>query len=324
MIERKFIAEKMREREVEEYIATEIGRDKYSFLQIKRTPLGEKITIYTSKPGFIVGRKGETIKKMTLILKTKFGMENPQVEVAEFERPEQDAKSMADYIAGSLERFGSNRFKSVGYRVLQRIMDAGAMGAEIVISGRGVPSSRAKHWRFYAGYLKKSGDIAETQVRKAVTSANLKSGTVGIKVSIMPADVLLPDRIIFPTAEEKKEEPVEEVKEEDKKAEEAVEVLKENAEKPKKKAPAKKGDKKPRKKPEHKKAEKKTEEKKEAVKEEKKEEKKEAVKEEESKPEEKPKEEKKEEHKKAEKKEDKEEPKQEDKKEQAPLEEKKE
>lgn len=262
MIERKFIAEKIREREVEEYIATEIGRDKYSFLQIKRTPLGEKITIYTSKPGFIVGRKGETIKKMTYVLKNKFGMDNPQVEVAEFERPEQDAKSMADYIAGSLERFGANRFKSVGYRILQKIMDAGAMGAEIVISGRGVPSSRAKSWRFYAGYLKKSGDIAESQVKKAITCANLKSGTVGIKVSIMPADVHLPDRIIFTTgteakAEEKKEEkPAEEAK-----AEEAVEALKKTE---KKKAPAKKGEKKPKKAPKRK--EEKKEEPKEEVK----------------------------------------------------------
>ncbi|MFA5887433.1 MAG: 30S ribosomal protein S3 [Candidatus Nanoarchaeia archaeon] len=234
MIERKFVAEKMRELEVEEYIAKEIGSDKYSFLQIKRTPLGEKITIYTSRPGFIVGKKGETIKKMTYVLKNKFKMENPQIEVAEFDNPNLDAKSMADFIAGSLERFGANRFKSVGYKVLQRIMDAGAMGAEIKISGRGVPSSRAKSWRFYAGYLKKSGDISESQVLKAITSANLKSGTVGVKVSIMPSTIQLPDKIIFTSTIEKKEETKEEAPKEDKleeaKAEEAVEVLKEKKE----------------------------------------------------------------------------------------------
>jgi small subunit ribosomal protein S3 len=290
MIERKFVAEKMRELEVEEYIAKEIGSDKYSFLQIKRTPLGEKITIYTSRPGFIVGKKGETIKKMTYVLKNKFKMENPQIEVAEFDNPNLDAKSMADFIAGSLERFGANRFKSVGYKVLQRIMDAGAMGAEIKISGRGVPSSRAKSWRFYAGYLKKSGDISESQVLKAITSANLKSGTVGVKVSIMPSTIQLPDKIIFTTVAEKTEEVKEESAKEDKaeeaKAEEAVEVLKE-----KKKAPKKKSESKPKssersegrlgtpvtKKP---KAEKKKEEKKAEVKEESAEEKKEEVKEE--------------------------------------------
>lgn len=278
MIERKFIAEKMKELEVEEYIAQEIGKDKYSFLQIKRTPLGDKVTIYTSKPGFIVGKKGETIKKMTHVLKEKFKMDNPQVEVAEFDRAECDAKSMADYIAGSLERFGSNRFKSIGYKVLQRIMDAGALGAEIKISGRGVPSSRAKSWRFYAGLLKKSGDISESKVLKAITSANLKSGSVGIKVSIMPGDTVLPDKIIFTTVEKKEEtaEAPKEEKAEDEKAKEAVDALKEEAKKEKKKAPAKKkeGEKKQEKKQEPKKKEKKEE-----VKEEKAEEKKEENKE---------------------------------------------
>ena len=247
----------MRELEVEEYIAKEIGSDKYSFLQIKRTPLGEKITIYTSRPGFIVGKKGETIKKMTYVLKNKFKMENPQIEVAEFDNPNLDAKSMADFIAGSLERFGANRFKSVGYKVLQRIMDAGAMGAEIKISGRGVPSSRAKSWRFPAGYLKKSGDISDSQVLRAITSANLKSGTVGIKVSIMPPNTILPDKVIFISAVEKKEETKEEAPKEDKaeeaKAEEAVEVLKEKKEKKKESKPKKKeGEKKPAKKKEEK------------------------------------------------------------------------
>ncbi|MDI6737084.1 MAG: 30S ribosomal protein S3 [Nanoarchaeota archaeon] len=269
MIERKFVAEKMKELEVEEYIAQEIGKDKYSYLQIKRTPLGEKITIYTSKPGFIVGKKGETIKKMTHVLKSKFKMENPQVEVAEFDNPDLDAKSVADYVAGSLERFGANRFKSIGYRCLQRIMDSGALGAEIRISGRGVPSSRAKSWRFYAGYLKKSGDIAVSQVLKAITSANLKSGSVGIKVSIMPKDVVLPDRIIFTTAAEKagekKEEAPKEEKAEDAKAGEAVETLKEEAKKEKKsKHKKKEGEKKKQEKKEKLKKEEKEEEKKES------------------------------------------------------------
>ncbi|HII15289.1 MAG TPA: 30S ribosomal protein S3 [Nanoarchaeota archaeon] len=264
MIERKFVAEKMKELEVEEYIAREIGKDKYSFLLIKKTPLGEKITIYTSKPGFIVGKRGETIKKMTEVLKHSFHMDNPQVEVAEFDNPDQEAKSVADYIAGSLERFGSNRFKSVGYKALQRIMDAGALGAEIKISGRGVPSSRAKSWRFYAGLLKKAGDISDSKVRKAITSANLKSGTIGIKVSIMPSDVELPDKITFITAVEdkKEEEPVKEATAEEKQAEEkAEEAVKEiKKEKKPKKKPAEKKEKQAKPKKEESKEEKKAEE----------------------------------------------------------------
>jgi len=255
MIERKFVGEKLKILQVEAFIAREIGKDKYSFLDIKKTPLGEKIIIYTAKPGLVVGKKGETIKNLTQILKSRFKMENPQIEVAEVPKPELDAQSMAEYIVGTLERFGPKRFKSIGYRALQRIIDAGAIGAEIVISGRGVPSSRAKSWRFYEGYLKKSGDVAETLVSKGIAMANLKSGTVGIKVRIMPPGIELPDAIEI----HKKEIPIQEevvVKETTEevikeKPKEKKKSAKKKEEKPKKETKAKKpkAEKKPKEKP---------------------------------------------------------------------------
>lgn len=195
MIERKFVAEKIRDFMVQSYMHENLGSGRYSSISIKKTPLGEKVVIYTAKPGLIVGKKGETIKNLTRILKAKFKMENPQIEVSEIENPDLDAQTMAEYIINVMERFGPKRFKSVGYKVLQRIIDAGALGAEIIISGRGLPGSRAKSWRFYAGYLKKSGDVSVSQVKHGFNVANLKSGTIGIKVSLSPPDIDLPDRV---------------------------------------------------------------------------------------------------------------------------------
>jgi len=134
MIERKFVAEKMKEFLVHSYFLKEMGAGKFSSFEIKRTPLGDKIVIYTARPGLIVGKKGENIKKLTKVLKSKFKMENPQIEVAEITNPNLDAQTMAEQIVNVLERFGPKRFKSVGYKTLQRIIDAGAVGAEIVIS----------------------------------------------------------------------------------------------------------------------------------------------------------------------------------------------
>jgi ribosomal protein S3 len=74
------------------------------------------------------------------------------------------------------------------------IMSAGARGVEILISGK-VPSSRAKTWRFYMGYLKKSGDIAVSGVNTAYASAKLKTGIIGVQVRIMPSTTKLPDDI---------------------------------------------------------------------------------------------------------------------------------
>lgn len=229
MIERQFVSQKMKEYQIQEFIESELGKTGgYSHTEIKRTPLGEKIIIYTSRPGLVVGRKGENINRLTNVLKKRFKMENPQIEIGEVEDGFLDAQFMADKIASTLERFGSKRFKSIGYKNLQGIIDTGAMGAEIVLSGK-IPSSRARSWRFSAGYLKKSGDIAENKVKKALATANLKSGVVGIKVSIMTPDIELPDKL----RSMDKEIQMEEIKEEEKPKEEKAEEKTGEKEKPK-------------------------------------------------------------------------------------------
>lgn len=210
MIERKFVFDKLREHQVQEYIAETLAKAGHSRIEIKRTPLGEKIIIYTTRPGLIVGRKGENIKRLTVVLKKKFKMENPQIEIGEVENPLIDAGSVADQIVYTFEKFGIRRFKFTGYNTLQKILGAGALGAEIVISGK-VPGARAKSWRFSAGYLKKSGDIAENYLSKAVVVAHLKTGSIGVKVTILPPDVRLPDDIKIREEEKGPEIKIEEI-----------------------------------------------------------------------------------------------------------------
>lgn len=206
MIERKFTNQKIRELQVKSYITSQLTRMGCSKIEIKRTPVGERIIVYTSRPGMIVGRRGENINRLTSILKNKFKMENPQIEVGEIENPNLDPYSVADKITYTLEKFGPKRFKFIGYDSLSNIMKSGAIGAEIIIGGAGVPGARAKSWRFSAGYLKKSGDVADSKVLKAQAVAKLRRATVGIKVSIMPPDIKLPDKLIIKKPEIKVEE----------------------------------------------------------------------------------------------------------------------
>ena len=184
MIERQIVAQKLKEYAIKEQIFAYLGRLSCSHIKMQRTPLGERITVYTSKPGLIVGKKGANIKNLTQLLKTKFKLENPEIEVGEIKNPELDASTIAKNIVNSIIRFGPKRFKAIAYNVLDNTLKAGAKGIEVVISGRGLPGERAKSWRFTAGYLKKSGDIAENYTDKAMESANLKSGTIGVKVWI--------------------------------------------------------------------------------------------------------------------------------------------
>lgn len=194
MIERKFIAQKIKENQIEEFVSDNLKNVGHSRTRMQLTPLGEKIVIYASRPGLVVGRSGQNIKQLTKTLKKKFNLENPQIEISEVENVNLDANIVAERIADSLERFGTTKFKGVGHKIMTDVLGAGALGIEIVMSGK-IPSARAKSWRFYSGYLKKCGDIVLTGVRKAYATASLKTGVVGIKVSIMPPDIQLPDKI---------------------------------------------------------------------------------------------------------------------------------
>ena len=215
MIERQIVAQKIKEKEIEEFVFSYFGKISCSHIMMQRTPLGEKISVYTSRPGLIVGKKGANIKKITDLLKTKFNMENPQLEVVEITNPFIDAASVARSLISGFDRFGPKRFKAMAYRALSDALKAGARGIEIVIGGRGVPGERAKSWRFSAGYLKKSGDISANYVDRSYESCNLRSGTIGIKVSILHSEVILPDEVKIKIQEKKPEEKkIEEVKEE--------------------------------------------------------------------------------------------------------------
>jgi len=194
MIEREFVAQKTKEYYIKKYIEGKLNKVGISEIKLKKIPLGEKIIIYTNRPSLIVGSKGANIKDLTKILKRDFKLENPQVEINEIKDIFLDANIVAERIADSLERFGSARFKGVGHKMMANVINSGALGVEIIISGK-IPGARAKNWRFYQGYLKKCGDIAVVGVKKAQKNALLKSGIIGIKVAIMPPDVKLPDNI---------------------------------------------------------------------------------------------------------------------------------
>jgi small subunit ribosomal protein S3 len=193
MEERKFINLKKEEFGIKEHIKRNLGKGKISRLDIEYTPVGEKIIILTNKPGFVIGKRGEKIEELTQVLKTKFKLENPHIEINEIKNPLFDAQLVADEITMALERMGNLKFKVIAYRKLQEIMNAGALGCELRISGK-LPGDRAKSWRFAQGYLKKAGE-SRKEVNRAQAVALTKSGIIGIKVAIMPKDAIIYDAI---------------------------------------------------------------------------------------------------------------------------------
>lgn len=198
MDEKKFIGFKKEELGVKEYIKSALGKGRISSVQIEYTPVGEKIVIATNRPGLVIGRKGEKIDELTTFLKKNFHLDNPHIEIKDITEPRLDAQLVADDVALALERKGSIKFKIVAYKVLQDIMNAGALGAELVLSGK-LPSERARTWRFAEGYLKKTGEPSKV-VERAMAQAITPLGVIGIKVSILPPNAHIHDKIVVDSA----------------------------------------------------------------------------------------------------------------------------
>jgi small subunit ribosomal protein S3 len=198
MDEKKFVKLKEEELEVREYIKNSLGKGRISEVAIEYTPVGEKIIVATNRPGMVIGSRGDKINELTYVLKKRFKLDNPHIEIRDIPQPLFDAQLVADDIAISLERKGSLKFKPIAYRTLEAVMKAGALGAELVLSGK-LPSDRAKSWRFAQGYLKKTGDPAKV-VRCAMAQAKTMAGVIGIQVRILPPDAKIHDKITIDEA----------------------------------------------------------------------------------------------------------------------------
>lgn len=189
-----FITESIKKTELDEFLAKELDRAGYGGVEVTKTPLGTRVTIYAMKPGLIIGRRGQSIRDLSKTLEENFGIANPQIAVAEIEVPELNANIMASRVVSALQR--GVHFRRAGFWALNQIMEAGALGVEIVIRGK-LTSQRARYEKFRAGYLPKCGDPALKNLRAAVAHVKLKPGLEGIQVRIMPSDVKFPDKVIL-------------------------------------------------------------------------------------------------------------------------------
>ncbi len=197
-----FIEESIKKTEIDEFLKNELERAGYGGVDITKTPLGTHIVVYTMRPGVVIGRGGEAIKNLAIVLEEKFELPNPQISVAEIEIPELNAYVIASRIASALRR--GVHYRRAGYWALNQVMDAGALGVEIIVSGK-LRAQRARYEKFRMGYLPKSGEPPLKYVRKTELHVQLKPGIFGIKVRIMPPDIELPDKINIVPIETPKE-----------------------------------------------------------------------------------------------------------------------
>jgi small subunit ribosomal protein S3 len=201
-----FIEDSIKKAEIDEFLQNEFERAGYGGVSITKTPLGTHLVIYTMRPGIVIGRGGETIRALATVLEENFQLPSPQISVAEIEIPELNAYVVASRIASALKR--GVHYRRAGFWGLNQIMDAGALGAEVIISGK-LRTDRARYEKFRAGYLPKSGEPPRKYMRKAELHVQLKPGILGVKVRLIPPDAEFPDQVQVQIIEEELEKETE-------------------------------------------------------------------------------------------------------------------
>ncbi|MFD1598114.1 30S ribosomal protein S3 [Halobellus rarus] len=206
--EHQFIEDGLQRSQIDEFFADELGRAGYGGMDVAKTPMGTQIVLKAEKPGMVIGKGGKNIRKVTRELEERFNLDDPQIDVQEVDEPDLNARIVADRLANALER--GWYFRKAGHTTIDRIMESGALGAEIVLSGK-VTGARSRVEKFNRGYIKHNGEPAQEIVDEGQGVAVMKLGTIGVTVKIIPPGAELPDD--FEIHEDVDVEPVEQVAE---------------------------------------------------------------------------------------------------------------
>jgi len=181
---RKLVADGVFYAEINALFERELGEDGYSGVEVRVTPMRTEIIIRATRTQNVLGEKGRRIRELTSLVQKRFNFPEGNVELY--------AERVANRALCAIAQAESLRYKLLGglavrracYGVLRFIMENGAKGCEIIISGK-LRGARAKAMKFKDGYMVKSGNAVNMYVDEAVRHLLLKQGILGIKVKIM-------------------------------------------------------------------------------------------------------------------------------------------
>jgi len=175
---------------LKDYLRQKIKDAGFSGVDISKTPTGTRIALHVTRPGIVIGRKGSGIRELTDTLGSKFGLKNPQISVVEIPKPELSPNVMCTRLASHIER--GTAFRRATMWTMQQIMDGGAMGVQITVSGklRGDRSAFEKH---SAGILPRAGHHADVIVAEDIAHVKTPMGLIGVRIRIARKDKFIPE-----------------------------------------------------------------------------------------------------------------------------------
>ncbi|GMK57255.1 hypothetical protein CspeluHIS016_0400890 [Cutaneotrichosporon spelunceum] len=218
---RKFVADGVFQAELGEFFMRELAEEGYSGCEVRVTHARTEIIIRATHTQEVLGHQGRRIRELKALVEKRFKFPENSLELYAEKVQYRGLSAVAQAESLRYKLLGGLAMRRACYGVLRYVMESGAKGCEVVVSGK-LRAARAKSMKFTDGFLLHSGQPAIDYVDYAVRHVLLRQGVLGIKVKIMrphdPEGRMGPSRAIpdMVTLVEPKPEPPIEIRSEHK------------------------------------------------------------------------------------------------------------
>ncbi|CAG8580783.1 13705_t:CDS:2 [Acaulospora morrowiae] len=181
---RKFVADGVFYAELNEFFTRELAEEGYSGVEVRVTPARTEIIIRATHTQEVLGEKGRRIRELTALIQKRFKFPENTVELYAEKVSNRGLCAIAQCESLRYKLLAGLAVRRACYGVLRFIMESGAKGCEVVVSGK-LRAARAKSMKFVDGLMIHSGQPIREYVDTAVRHVMLRQGVLGIKVKIM-------------------------------------------------------------------------------------------------------------------------------------------
>ena len=181
---RKFVADGVFFAELNELMQRELAEDGYSGVEVRVTPMRTEIIIRATRTQEVLGEKGQRIRELTSVVQKRFNFPDGAVELYAERVANRGLCAQAQAESLKYKLLGGLAVRRACYGVLRFVMEAGAKGCEVIVSGK-LRAQRAKAMKFKEGYMVKTGDAYRDYVDEGVRHVLMRQGVLGVKVAIM-------------------------------------------------------------------------------------------------------------------------------------------
>jgi small subunit ribosomal protein S3e len=181
---RKFVADGVFYAELNEVLTRELAEDGYSGVEVRVTPMRTEIIIRATRTQNVLGEKGRRIRELTSLVQKRFKFPVDSVELYAEKVNNRGLCAIAQAESLRYKLLGGLAVRRACYGVLRFVMESGAKGCEVIVSGK-LRAARAKSMKFKDGYMVSSGQPTKEYIDSAVRHVLLRQGVLGIKVKVM-------------------------------------------------------------------------------------------------------------------------------------------